>query len=33
MSSSIKVARYHLVYPFMLVLAPWAVLALAFVST
>jgi len=31
MSSSIKVARYHLVYPFLLVLAPWAVLALVFV--
>ena len=31
MSSSIKVTRYHLVYPFLLVLAPWAVLALVFV--
>jgi hypothetical protein len=31
MSSSIKVARCHLVYPFILVLAPWAVLAFVFV--
>lgn len=31
MSRSSKVARYHLVYPFMLVIAPWAVLAITFV--
>ena len=31
MSQSIKVARYHLVFPFILVIAPWAVLAFTFV--
>ncbi len=31
MNTPVKVARYHLVFPFILVIAPWAILAFTFV--